>query len=142
MARDMTPEEIRAFLTHGTRTAKLATSGPGGRPHVMPVWFVLDGEDLVFTTGGDSVKGRNLRRDPRAAVVVDEEVAPYAFVHIRGRVTVSEDLDELLRFSTAIGGRYMGAERAGEFGRRNAVPGELLVRLRPERLIALADVAG
>jgi PPOX class probable F420-dependent enzyme len=137
----MTPDEIHDFLSHGTRTAKLATSGPDGQPHVMPVWFVLDGEQLVFTTWGDSVKGRNLRRNPRAAVSVDEEVAPYTFVHIRGRVTLSEDLGELLRFATAIGGRYMGADRAGEFARRNAVPGELLVRLRPERLIAAADVA-
>jgi PPOX class probable F420-dependent enzyme len=108
----------------------------------MPVWFVLDGEDVVFTTGAGSVKGRNLRRDPRAAVVVDEDAAPYAFVHVRGRVTLSEDLGELLRFATAIGGRYMGADRAEEFGRRNAVAGELLVRLHPERVIANADVAG
>jgi PPOX class probable F420-dependent enzyme len=142
MPHAMTPNEIRDFLGRGTRTAKVATSLPDGQPHVMPVWFVLDGEELVFTTWGNSVKGRNLRRDPRAAVIVDDEVAPYAFVHIRGHVTLSEDLDELLRFATAIGGRYMGAERAEEFGRRNAVPGELLVRLRPERVIAAADVAG
>src|SRR5437868_14723451 len=62
MPRKMTPDEILAFLNHGTRTAKLATSGPGGQPHVMPVWFALDGEELVFTTWADSVKGRNLRR--------------------------------------------------------------------------------
>ena len=142
MPRTMTPGEIHAFLSHGTRTAKLATSGPDGQPHVMPVWFVLDGEELVFTTWGDSVKGRNLRRDPRAAVIVDEELAPYAFVHIRGHVALSEDHEEMLRVATAIGGRYMGADRAGEFGRRNAVPGELLVRLRPERVIAETDVAG
>ena len=142
MPRTMTRDEVRDFLGHSTRTAKVATSLPDGQPHVMPVWFVLDGEELVFTTWGDSVKGRNLRRDPRAAVIVDDEVAPYAFVHIRGHVTLSEDLDELLRFATAIGGRYMGADRAEEFGRRNAVPGELLVRLRPERVIAAADVAG
>ena len=57
-------------------------------------------------------------------------------------MTLSEDLEELLRFATASGGRYMGAARAAEFGRRNAVPGELLVRLRPKRVIATADVAG
>src|SRR5579864_576257 len=142
MPHTMTPHEIHDFLSQGTRTAKLATSGPAGEPHVMPVWFVLDGEEMVFTTWGGSVKGRNLRRDPRAAVVVDDEVAPYAFVHIRGHVTLSEDLDELLRFATAIGGRYMGQDRAGEFGRRNAVPGELLVRLRAERVVATANVAG
>jgi PPOX class probable F420-dependent enzyme len=138
----MTPDEIRDFLMHGTRTAKLATSGPDGQPHVMPVWFVLDGEELVFNTGADTVKGRNLRRDGRAAVIVDEEQPPYAFVHIRGRVSLSEEPEELLRFATEIGGRYMGPERAEEFGRRNAVPGELLVRLRPERVIAQTDVAG
>ena len=141
MPRSMTPDEIRAFLSHGTRTAKLATSGPDGQPHVMPVWFALDGEDVLFTTWGASAKGRNLRRDPRAAIVVDDEVAPFAFVHIRGHVTLSDDLDELLRFATAIAARYMGVDRAEEFGRRNAVPGELLVRLRPERVIATADVA-
>ena len=113
-----------------------------GQPHVMPVWFVLDGEELVFTTGAASVKGRNLRRDPRIALVVDEDVAPYAFVHLRGRATISEDMDELLRFATEIGGRYMGPERAEEFGRRNAIPGELLVRVRPERIIAERDLAG
>ena len=142
MSHTMTPAEVRDFLRHGTRTAKLATSLPDGQPHVMPVWFVLDGGELVFTTWGDSVKGRNLRRDPRAAVVVDDEVAPYAFVHMRGQVTLTKDLDELLRFATAIGGRYMGADRAAEFGRRNAVPGELLVRFRPERVIAEVSVAG
>ena len=84
---------------------------------------------------------RSPHSKPRAAVIVDQEVAPYAFVHIRGHVALSEDLEELLRFATAIGGRYMGADRAGEFGRRNAVPGELLVRLRPEHVIATTDVA-
>ena len=83
-----------------------------------------------------------LRRDPRIALVVDEDVAPYAFVHIRGRVKISEDIDQLLRFATEIGARYMGNARAEEFGRRNAVPGELLVRVEADRIIAEADVAG
>jgi hypothetical protein len=73
---------------------------------------------------------------------VDEDVAPYAFVHMRGQVTISEDMDELLRFATEIGARYMGSERAEEFGRRNAVPGELLIRVRVDRVIAETDVAG
>jgi PPOX class probable F420-dependent enzyme len=138
----MTPDEVRSFLSHGTRTAKVATVMEDGRPHVMPVWFVLDGEQLVFTTGAESVKGRNLRRDPRVALVVEDDAPPYAFVHVRGRVTVEHDLDGLLRFATAIGARYMGEARAEEFGRRNAVSGELLVRVTPERVIADGDVAG
>jgi PPOX class probable F420-dependent enzyme len=138
----MTPDEIREFLTHGTRTAKLATISADGAPHVMPVWFVLDGEQLVFTTHAGSVKGRNLRRDPRVALVVDDEEPPFAFVHIRGRAAISEDPGELRRFATEIGGRYMGAARAEEFGRRNGVPGELLVRVAPDRVISETDVAG
>ena len=142
MPRQMRPPEVASFLMDGTRTAKVATTMSSGQPHVMPVWFVLDGEELVFTTGAASVKGRNLRRDPRIALVVDEDVAPYAFVHLRGRARISEDMDELLRFATEIGARYMGPERAEEFGRRNAIAGELLVRVRPERIIAETDLAG
>ncbi len=142
MARAMTPEQARAFMSHGTRTAKVATTMTDGHPHVMPVWFVLDGDVIVFTTFGKSVRGRALRRDPRIALVIDEEVPPYAFVHVRGRAEISEDPEQLLRFATEIGARYMGAARAKEFGTRNAVPGELLVRVTPERVITNANVAG
>jgi PPOX class probable F420-dependent enzyme len=141
MARELTDDERRAFLSEGTRTAKLATAMADGSPHVMPVWFVLDGDDLVFNTGAGTVKGRNLRRDDRASLLVDDEHPPFGFVHMRGRVALSEDPDELLRTATEIGGRYMGAERAEEFGRRNAVPGELVCRFTPERVIAVADIA-
>jgi PPOX class probable F420-dependent enzyme len=137
----MSPDEVRAFLLEGRRTGKLAVARKDGHPHVMPVWFVLDGDDLVFTTGADTVKGRWVRRDGRVSLCVDEEVAPYAYAYVRGRGRVSEDLDELLHWATRIGARYMGEERAEEFGRRNAVPGELLVRLRPERVIAETGVA-
>ena len=138
----MTRNEVRAFLLEGTRTAKVATASKDGQPHVMPVWFVLDGEDIVFNTGRKTVKGRHLRRDPRIALLVDDDTPPFAFVHVRGRVTLSEDPDELLRVATEIGGRYMGADRAEEFGRRNGVPGELIVRVTAERVIAETDVAG
>jgi hypothetical protein len=73
---------------------------------------------------------------------VDLEAPPYAFVLVEGGVTLSEDLDELLRFATALGRRYMGDELAEAFGRRNAVAGELLVRLHPDRIVALDDVSG
>src|SRR5262249_17846496 len=101
-----------------------------------------DGEELVFTTWGDSVKGRTSAEIRARRCSWTRKSAPYIFVHIRAHVTLSAHLEELLRFATAIGGRYMGGDRAGEFGHRNAVPGELLVRLRPERVIAAADVAG
>ena len=140
--RSMTEEEWRAFVMHGTRTAKVATARKDGRPHVVPVWFVLDGEDVVFTTGASSVKGQALRRDPYACLCVDDQTPPYSFVMIEGPVELRTDLDELRDIATRIGRRYMGAERAEEFGARNAVEGELLVRLRPTHVLAEADLAG
>jgi PPOX class probable F420-dependent enzyme len=108
---------------------------------VTPIWFVLDGDDIVLNTGADSVKGKALRRDPRVSLAVDDQLPPYSFVVIEGITELSEDMGELRRWATAIGGRYMGADRAAEFGARNAVPGELLVRIRPSRVIAQADLA-
>ena len=109
-----------------------------GSPHVAPIWFVLDGDDFVFNTGATTIKGYALRRDGRAMICVDDDRPPFAFVTARGTVTISDDLDEMLPWSTRIAARYMGADRAEQFGRRNAVAGELLVRLTPTHVIAEA----
>jgi len=137
----MTPDEARAFVTHGTRTGKLATTRSDGSPHVAPVWFVMDGDDVIFTTGRDTVKGRNLVRDPRIAMSVDDQTPPYSFATLFGTVTLSEDLDEMLPWAVRIGERYMGSDDAEQFGRRNAVEGELLVRMRVTRTVAQKDVS-
>ncbi|MEV1021986.1 PPOX class F420-dependent oxidoreductase [Streptomyces sp. NPDC050264] len=141
MAHKMTDEEWRTFVSEGTRTAKLSTVRADGSPHIAPVWFVLDGGDILFNTGKETVKGRNLARDGRVALCVDDERPPFSFVTIQGRAELSEDPAELLDAATRIGGRYMGEDRAEEFGRRNAVPGELLVRVRVEKVVAMGDVA-
>ncbi|MDQ2748197.1 MAG: PPOX class F420-dependent oxidoreductase [Actinomycetota bacterium] len=141
MASTMTDDERRAFLLAGTRTGILCTVRADGRPHAAPVWFTLDGDDVLFTTGEDTVKGRNLRRDDRAVLAVDESTPPYDFVAIEGRVELSSDLDEMLRWATVLGERYMGPGQGEAFGRRNAVPTELLVRLRPDKIIARAGIA-
>src|SRR5215218_4718625 len=91
----MTQDETRAFLLEGTRTAALATVRPDGRPHVAPVWFTLDGDDLLFNTGENTVKGANLQRDGRVALMVDDEEPPFAFVSIEGDVSLSDDLDTM-----------------------------------------------
>jgi PPOX class probable F420-dependent enzyme len=133
---------VRDFLSQGTRTGKLSWLSASGRPLVAPVWFIVDGDGLVFNTGQDTAKGRALARDPRVSLCVDLEEPPYAFVQVQGDAELSEDPAELLRTATAIASRYMGAEEAEAFGRRNAVPGELLVRLRPTRVVANFDITG
>jgi PPOX class probable F420-dependent enzyme len=138
----MTESEVHDFLTGSPpRTGKLTTVCADGRPHVAPVWYVLEGDAIVFNTGESTVKGRNLRRDPRAAICVDDERPPFSFVVVEGTVELSDDPEDLRRSATAIGARYMGPTRAEEFGVRNGVPGELVVRLRPVRVSSARDVA-
>jgi PPOX class probable F420-dependent enzyme len=137
----MTEVEWRDFVSAGTRTGKLATTRHDGRPHVMPIWFVLDGQDLVFMTGRETVKGRALARTGVASVCVDDDRPPYSFVTVSGPVAISVDLTEMLPFSIRIAARYMGDELAEQYGRRNAVDGELLVRLRADHIVAVRDVA-
>jgi PPOX class probable F420-dependent enzyme len=140
--RRMGPEETRAFLMEGTRTGKLATVRADGRPHVTPVWFVLDGDDLIFNTGETSVKARDIRRDERVSLLVDDERFPYAFVLVEGVAKLIDDLAAVRRGAFAIAARYVPADRVTAFGERNGVPGELLVRLTPTRIIAEAEIAG
>lgn len=139
--REMTNEQTREFLSAGTRTGKLAWVSQNGAPHVAPVWFVLDGDDLIFNTHEDSGKAKALAREGRASLVVDLEAPPYAFVKVDGTVSFEDELDYVREVATRIGGRYMGPDRAEEFGNRNGVPGERVVRLTPTRITALDDVS-
>jgi PPOX class probable F420-dependent enzyme len=158
---DMTRAEAVEFLAAGTRPGKLATCAYGrsassraeahGRsassraevpsPHVAPIWFVVDGDDLVFTTGERTVKGRSLLADPRAALCVDTDVFPYSFVIVRGPVTLDRAAPDLVEWSTRIAARYVPADKAQWYGERNGVPGEMLCRLRMHRVIAERDIA-
>jgi PPOX class probable F420-dependent enzyme len=139
--RKMSLEEARAFLAGGGRTGKLATTRADGSPDVVPVWFVMDGDQIVFTCAASSVKARNLARDGRAALVVDDEAYPYAFVRVRGSVAISERPDDHLAWTTKIASRYVGADRADEYGRRNEQYDDWLVRLTPDSVLARADIA-
>jgi PPOX class probable F420-dependent enzyme len=123
------------------RTAKLAVVRADGSPHVVPVWVDLDSDDIIFMTGADTLKGRAIRRDPRVSLCWDDERPPFSFVTVSGTVTTSTDGLDLLYWGTRIGGRYMGLERAEEFGRRNAVPPEMVVRVKPARVVAKVNVA-
>jgi PPOX class probable F420-dependent enzyme len=138
--RNMSRGEAMAFLADGTKTGKLATASPTGAPHVAPLWFVVAGDDLVFTTGRDSLKARHLRANPRAALAVDIETFPYHFVLARGPVNIQDDAADLLTWATAIAGRYVPPGRAEEYGRSYADARELLCRLRVDHLTGARDV--
>ena len=137
---EMTDEEFRKFLLDGTKTGKLATVRKDGSPHVVPVWYDLDGDSLVFTTGAETVKGKNMKRDPRVCIAVDDQTPPYSFVMIEGTAELSEDPGELYHWAARIAGRYMGEAEAEAYGKRNSGEGEVLVRVTPSRIISYRDV--
>ena len=139
--KKMTKDEYIRFINEGTRTGKLATVNKNGSPHVVPIWFLFDGENLIFSTGLNSVKYKNMERDPRVCISVDEEKDLYSFVKIDGTATFNTDPDEQLVWATKIAARYMGEAGAEAYGKRNSGPEETLVIVKPEKILAYADVA-
>ena len=134
-------EEVIGFLSAGTRPAMLGYVAADGRPLVAPVWIIVDDGELVFNTARESAKGRALARDSRVVICVDDPHPPYSFVQVQGTASVEDGADDLLEIATRIGRRYMGAHRAEEIGRRNAVPGELVVGVRPTKVVSAFNVA-
>jgi PPOX class probable F420-dependent enzyme len=148
---EMSKKEIRKFLMQGTFTGKLATIKKDGSPHVVPIWFVLDDDnssrgrvgDIIFTTDNTSVKAKNIQRDNRVSICVDDQIPPFSFVAVYGTSKIYHyNENELLKWATKIAQRYMGKDNAEAFGRRNSTQGEVLVRIKPTRIIAEKDIAG
>jgi PPOX class probable F420-dependent enzyme len=135
--KEMTKEEVRSFLMDTARTGKLASVRADGRPHLTPIWFTLDGDDLLFNTWHESVKAKNIQRDKRVSICVDDEKPPFSYVILEGEAELtSPPIPESQKWAGAIAGRYMGADRAEEYGKRNGVEGEYLVRVKITKIIA------
>ncbi len=132
----MSEQERRRFLLDTPRIATLATVRPDGRPHVAPVWFDLDGDDLVFGTEERSVKGQNLIADPRLSICVDDDQLPYAYVIIEGKAKLSRDPVALREWAGRIGARYLGVDETDRLAELNGGPGSLLVRVIPARIVS------
>jgi len=137
----MFTEESRAFVLEGTRTGKIATVRVDGRPHVAPVWFTLDDDTVIFTTWHTTVKAANIRDKGYVAICVDDETPPFSFALIEGTAELSEDLVALKEWATKLARRYMGDDLAEAYGKRNAVEGELLVRVTPTKVVFKKAVA-
>ena len=137
----MTRQDAIDFISVGSRTGKLATASTAGVPHVAPIWFVVAGDDLVFTTGEESVKGRNLLANPRAMLTVDVSEYPYDFAVVQGPVAVERRAPDLVDWTGRIAERYVPPRLGDEFGKRNAADTELLCRLRIDRISGFTDIA-
>ena len=122
-------------------TAKLAIVRADGSPLVAPIWIDRDGDQIVFMTSADTIKGKSILRDGRVSLCLDNETPPFDFVTISGTTSTSTDPADLLAWGTRIAGRYMGAANAEAYGRRNAVPPEMVVRVTPTNIVAKNNVA-
>jgi PPOX class probable F420-dependent enzyme len=149
MAR-MTKSEIKEFLMKDTFTGKLATVKKNGSPHVVPIWFVVEVNsrnrnkvgNIYFTTGRYSVKAENIQYDSRVSICVDDQAPPFSFVLICGNAKlIPYRRKEVLKWATKIAERYMGKKNAKAYGERNSGEEEVLVRIRPIKIIAGKDVA-
>ena len=142
---EMTREEIRNFLLQGTFTGKLGTINKNGTTHIVPIWYTLDEEgNIIFNTGNNSVKAKNIRRDNRVRLCVDDQIPLYSFVTIDGiaEIISSVKTDELFKWAKIIAARYMGNDKAEEYGKRNSSEDELLIKIKPTKVIGEKDVAG
>ena len=136
----MTNDEWRTFVAEGSRLGNAAVCRPSGLPHVTPICFVVEGDDLLFTTSPASVKGRCLALDDHIAIGVSDEEHPYRFAMLEGQSSLSDDPDELLRVGEAIGRRYLPAQDPQEFAHGLAEAGFAVVRVRITNVIAHRDL--
>lgn len=109
----MDRDEIRALL-RSARTAILATIGPDGVPDPVPMWFVLRGDDLWMRTYAKSQKARNVDRDPRVSVVIEDgdRYAQLRGVQFTGHVDVSVDIDVICALAADLLVKYEGLDPA------------------------------
>ncbi|HEY7079839.1 MAG TPA: PPOX class F420-dependent oxidoreductase [Nitrososphaeraceae archaeon] len=140
----MSRDEIKDFLLQGTFTGKLGTINKDGTPHVVPIWYTVDAEDnIIFNTSDKSVKAKNIRRDNRVRLCVDDQTPLFSFVTINGIAEIiSNEPSEVYKWAKIIAARYMGYNKSEEFGRRNSAEGELLVKIKPIRVIGEKNIAG
>jgi PPOX class probable F420-dependent enzyme len=146
---EMSKTEIRRFLNKDTFTGKLATVKKDGSSHVVPIWFVLDyrkiGDNIgniYFTTGSSSTKAKNIQRDNRVSICVDDQIPLFSFVVIRGIAKILPYRKSvILKWATRIAQRYVGAKNAKAYGERNSGEGEILVQIKPTKIIAQKDTA-
>ncbi len=81
------PDTHKDLLDDATRAfAYLATIMPDGSPQLTPLWFNTDGEYILVNSSKGRVKDRNMRREPRVALVIADPKDPYRFVQVRGSV--------------------------------------------------------
>ena len=112
----MSDDELRDFLDE-QKTVIVATMGPNGRPHLMPLWYVPDGSELIGWTFAKSQKAKNLERDPHATLQIEDgvEYQDLRGVMFEADVEIEHEPSEVAGYGRALFTRYgPGGELAPE----------------------------
>jgi len=112
------------------RIGRLATVRPDGSPHTAPVWYRYEDGVFIVLTEPSSRKGRNIRRDARVELCIDDDQPPYHTVIVRGRATFAGRPDDAFREALAI--HYLGEEGGRRYIREQGHPLNEIVRIVPE----------
>jgi PPOX class probable F420-dependent enzyme len=134
---EMSEEEVRAFLAE-QKVMQVATIGPRGWPHVVALWYVPDGTELRGWTYAKSQKARNLERDPRATVAIEDGVE---YDELRGvmlecEVEVERDTDRVAGYGEALVDRYGGGSEEMKEGFRAQARKRVGLRFVPTRVVS------
>jgi PPOX class probable F420-dependent enzyme len=103
---ELTQDEIAAYLAEPGHDLILATVNEEGQPHAVPVWYVMDAGDIVFSTGYGGIKGRNMQANPKVAACVSQPADPIMFVSVQGDVVEVTDVNEKRRLVGTIMRKY------------------------------------
>lgn len=131
--RGFTKEELDEFLTTGRLFAKIATVNQDGVPTISPVWYTWDGESFLVITKERTGLVKNLRRDPRCGLLVDNYELPYARVSVQGDVEfLGEDFDYIAPMREMVL-RYLGPEGM-EYAESTFDFPRVPIKIRPRKL--------
>jgi PPOX class probable F420-dependent enzyme len=108
-------DEHRQLLDRSGTFARVATTDRDGAPQVSVMWFRRAGETIRMVCSPDAAKARNLRRNPRIAVVVEHPDDPYRYFQFRGHAVVRDDRAECATETRALAYRYLGRERGDAY---------------------------
>ena len=142
--QEMTQDEIHSFLLQGTFTGKLGTINKNGTPHIVPIWYTLDDKNnIIFNTSNKSVKVKNIQRNNKVRLCVDDHTPPFSFVIIDGIAEIISNIPtEVFKWAKIIAARYMGNDKAEIYGKRNSSEVELLLKIKPTKIIGQKDISG
>ena len=132
-------EEQRKFAAE-VNVAVLATVDGKGRPHATPIWYMLDGDEIVLSVGRGGQKHRNVERNAEVTLVIDSRKVPYFALMVAGQVEIEPSLNDEQRLALAT--RYLGEEVGKRYVEMTAGSDSVSLRLKERKAMEFNGRAG